>query len=193
MRQRQDKNQIYDVALQQFSTYGYRKTTLEDIAAAMNMTGASLYSYAASKQNLYHDAVAYGLKKWQTYVLEAIEKADGPSEYFEELCRSSVEYLNEDKVLRTILKRDPDIFPMFPEADPYEDINKDSFSMLKEAIDKGVAAGVFAKIDTLKCTRILFSIYKTLIIETYIKYETEEIMDAFPVIMQVILNGLLKR
>lgn len=193
MRQRLDENQLYEIALKQFAEYGYKKATLEDIAAELNMTGASLYSYASSKQSLYHDCVGYALKKWQSHVLEAIDGIDSSEEYFITLCKSSIEYLNGDKVFRTILKRDSNIFPLFPEADPYEEINKDSFYMLKAAIDKGVEAGEFEEVDTFKCTEILFSLYKTLIIETYIKDGANEIMDTFPEIMQVLLNGLKKR
>ena len=193
MRQRLDENQIYEIALKQFADFGYKKATLEDIASELNMTGASLYSYASSKQALYHDCVGYALKKWQTYVSEAIESIEDPEEYFLALCRSSIEYLNGDRTFRTILKKDSNIFPLFPEADPYEEINKESFFMLKRALDKGVEAGLFEKIDTLKGTEILFSVYKALIIETYIKDDIEDIFDIVPEILKVLLNGLKKR
>ena len=193
MRQRLDENRIYEIALKQFADYGYKKATLESIASELNMTGASLYSYASSKQALYYDCVGYALKKWQSYVCEVIENIEDPEEYFIALCRSSIEYLNGDRTFRTILKRDTTIFPLFPEADPYEEINKESFNMLKSALDKGVEAGKFEEIDTLKGTQILFSVYKALIIETYIKDEMEDIIDTVPGILQVLLNGLKKR
>lgn len=193
MRQRLDENRIYEIALKQFANYGFKKATLEDIASELNMTGASLYSYASSKQSLYHDCVGYALRKWQDHVVEATEKFDNPKDFFITLCKSSIEYLIEDTTLKRILKKDSDIFPLFPESDPYEEINKESFFMLKDALDKGVKSGVFEEIDTLKCTEVLFSIYKTLIIEIYIKDDTDEILETFPEAMQVLLNGLLKR
>lgn len=193
MRQRLDENRIYEIALKQFANFGYKKATLEDIAAELNMTGASLYSYTNSKQELYHEAVGYALKKWQTHVITAIEGIENSEEYFITLCKSSIEYLNDDKTFRTILKRDPNIFPLFPEADPYEEINKDSFFMLKEALDKGIKSGEFADIDTLKCTKLFFSLYKTLIIETYIKDDAVEVLDDFPEMLHVLINGLKKR
>ena len=193
MRQRLDESLIYEIALKQFAEYGYKKATLEEIAAELNMTGASLYSYASSKQALYHDSVCYALKKWQSHVTEALDGITDPEEYFITLCKSSIEYLNGDKTFRTVLKRDSNIFPLFPEADPYEEINRESFFMLKNALDKGVKSGSFERINTLNCTEVLFSVYKTLIIETYIKGETEEVLDTLPEIMQILLNGLKKR
>ncbi len=193
MRQRQDENQIYEIAMRQFANYGYKKATLEDIASELNMTGASLYSYAKSKQELYYNCVTYGLKKWQTSVVDALEGIEDPKEYFITLCNSSIAYLKKDDTFRTILKRDTSIFPLFPEFDPYENINKASFFMLKDALDKGVEAGIFSDFDTLKCTEILFSVYKTLIIETYIKEEATEVLDTFPALLDVLMNGILKR
>ena len=193
MRPRQDEVRIYEAALQVFAAYGYKKTTLEDIAQELGMTGANLYSYANNKQSLYHDCVAYALGKWQNYVRDSISGIDDSCEYFKSLCRCSIEYLGIDNTFRKILKRDPDIFPMFPEADPYEEINSLSFLMLKNALDRGVSDGTFAHIDTGKTTRILFTIYKTLIIETYIRDDEDSVMESFPEIMDVITKGLLSR
>ena len=193
MRQKLDENRVYEIALKQFAAYGFKKATLEDIASELNMTGASLYSYASSKQTLYHDCVGYALRKWQNFVIDATEEISDPIEYFQALCRSSIEYLCKDDILRNLLKKDSDIFPLFPNSDPYEEINKESFFMLKRALDRGVDSGLFSINDTLKCTEILFSVYKTMIIEIYIKDDIEEILDAFPDTMNVLLNGMLKR
>ena len=55
MRKKLDNELVYKTALGFFSRYGYKKTTLEDIADSLNMTGSSIYSYASSKQALYYD------------------------------------------------------------------------------------------------------------------------------------------
>lgn len=193
MRPRQDEERIYEAALQLFAAYGYKKTTLEDIARELGMTGANLYSYSNSKQALYHNCVAYALNKWQTYVRDSINGIEDSCEYFTSLCRCSIEYLGQDDAFRQILKRDPDIFPMFPEADPYEEINSLSFLMLKNALDRGVSDGSFAPVDTEKTTRILFSVYKTLIIESYIREDEDSVMEIFPATMDLIMRGLLRR
>ncbi len=193
MRPRQDEVRIYETALKLFASYGYKKTTLEDIAQELDMKGANLYSYATSKLALYHNCVSYGLNKWQTYVVDSISGIEDSYEYFTKLCQCSIEYLSHDNIFRLILKRDPDIFPMFPEADPYEEINSRSFDILKAALDRGVKDGTFAPIDTEKITRVLFTMYKTLIIESYIRDDDDSIMESFPEIMLVITKGLLRR
>ena len=42
MRNRQDEQVILDAALKVFSRYGYKKSTLEDIANELNMTNTAI-------------------------------------------------------------------------------------------------------------------------------------------------------
>lgn len=193
MRQRQDDIKIYEAALRQFAKFGYRKTTLDDIADELNMTGAGLYLYAANKQALYRDSVAFALGQWQDFVKESLASIEDPKAFFVTLCRSSIEYLSDHPVFRKILERDPEIFPVFPEADPYEDINTESFRMLKDALDHGVETGTFRPVDTMSSSKVLFSMYKTLIYESYIREDSETVIDAYLGFIDVVLNGLLAR
>lgn len=193
MRKRQNEEKIYEAALKQFSKNGYKKTTLDDIAQRLNMTNANLYGYATSKQALYHDSVAYAMTKWQNKVLAAIEGVENPVERLETLCDSAVLYLSEDKIFCQILKADPDIFPMFPTVDPYEEINRRSYYLLKEALEDGVNKGLFVDIDTEKSAQILFAIYKTLIIEAYVKSDDKGFLDTYNETRKLFLYGIVKR
>ncbi len=193
MRKRQNEEKIYEAALKQFSKNGYKKTTLDDIAQRLNMTNANLYGYATSKQALYHDSVAYAMTKWQNKVLAAIEGIENPVERLETLCDSAVLYLSEDKIFCQILKADPDIFPMFPTVDPYEEINRRSYYLLKEALEDGVFYELFDDIATEKSAQILIAIYKTLIIEAYVKSDDKGFLDTYNETRKLFLYGIVKR
>jgi len=64
MRNRLDEQMILDAALKVFCRYGYKKSTLEDIAGELNMTNTAMYAYAASKRDLYEQTVSYVMKRW---------------------------------------------------------------------------------------------------------------------------------
>lgn len=193
MRKRQSEAKIYEVALKQFAKRGYKKTTLDDIAEKLNMTNANLYSYASSKQALYHDCVAYALTKWQNRVVEALTGIDDPIELLLTLCDRAVLYLSEDKVFCQILRNDPEIFPMFPTVDPYEEINKNSYNMLRDTLQNGVASGQLVEMDVDKTAHILFAIYKALIIETYIRDDNENFINTYNETRNMIMYGLIKK
>jgi AcrR family transcriptional regulator len=48
------KEAILDAAAQVFEQYGYRKTSMEDIAAVLEISRASLYSYFKNKLAVFH-------------------------------------------------------------------------------------------------------------------------------------------
>lgn len=191
MRKKQDNEKIYEAALKVFAKNGYKKATLDAIAEKLNMTNANLYGYASSKQALYHDSVQYAMTKWQNKVVDAIGLISDPVELLKVLSDSAVKYLSEDKVFCQILRNDPDIFPLFPTVDPYEDINKKSFLMLRETLRLGVESGNFNVMDVDKCARILFGIYKGLIIETYIQTDST-VMDNYYATRDMLFNGIVK-
>lgn len=193
MRQRLPENRIYEVALKQFAQYGYKKATLEDIAAELNMTGASLYSYASSKQDLYHDCVGYGMKNWEAFVAESLENIEDIEKYFMTLCSSSIEYLKANPLFGTILKRDPEILTLFPETDPYQEIKKDAYLFIGNALKRGVDSGMLGNIDADKCTKLFFALYKNVLIDGYVRDDAEEAMANLPDLLHIILYGLVKR
>ena len=78
MAQKDRTIQVLEQALQIFSKYGYKKTTLEDIAGSLGITKGALYAYSENKKDLYEKAVALALKKWQDRVKEEVLKAENP-------------------------------------------------------------------------------------------------------------------
>ena len=109
------------------------------------------------------------------------------------LCDSAVLYLSEDKVFCQILKADPEIFPMFPTVDPYEEINKRSFSILRNVLSDGVEKGLFVNMNVDKSAQVLFAIYKALIIEAYIQSDDDGYLDAYKETRNLLLYGIIKQ
>mgnify|MGYP000247659400 CR=1 FL=1 len=168
MKPRENIATIYEAALGVFADYGFKKATLEDIAAALGMTKGNLYRYARNKQDLYRNTVRHALLRWQGRVREAIEREADAARQFHVMCRKAVAYLAEDDALRRLLIRDPDIFPMFPADDPYADINANSVAMIRSILERGMAEKRFRSVDLDTVPEIIFSVYKMFIIRMYI-------------------------
>ncbi len=166
--------EIYNAALKVFAEFGYKKTTVEDIAHELNMTKGNLYFYAKNKKDLYEKTVGYALVNWQTLVRNEILKESSVKNQLLTMCKKAIDYLDEASELRNILKRDPDIFPMFPASDPYEKINSDSVQMIRAILEKGISEKVFRPVNVEKISTVIFSIYKMFIIRTYIQEEAEK-------------------
>ncbi len=184
--------EVLTVSLRCFSGYGYKKTTMEEIAQELGLTKGALYNYARNKEDLYQKTVAQALIKWQARVLEAVEEAGNPKDKFIALSNKAFKYLAEDHELRKILINDPNIFPMFPKEDPFLDINENSRNMLRAVLEEGVNAGVFRSLDLESATWLLFSIYKMFIIDTYVVSDPEATENLFKDAVDLVLQGLLR-
>ena len=190
MRKKIKNEIICEAALKVFAKYGYRKTTLEDIAGEMGMTAANLYAYFQSKRELYEQTVSYALLRWQTKVRGAVNKKRKASEKLEALCSGALYYLKEDPEFTSLLESDPSIFPMFPTVDPYEEINAASTRMIEDILDLGAKTGEFRKLDSAAVSRVIFGMYKSFIIRAYVQGETEFIQENLPQTMDLLLKGI---
>ena len=182
--------EICRAALMSFAAYGYRKTTVGDIASELGMTQSNIYFYVKDKRDLYEKAVGFALEQWQSYVREEIEKEKDVKQRFLVMCTKAVEYLIENDELRKILVRDPDIFPMFPGDDPYEAINNRSGEMIRSILEQGVAEDEFRRLDVEKTPQVILMIYKMLVIHTYIQTDKEFVQGIFGHIMELMTRGL---
>lgn len=189
-----DRNQkltaILEAALKIFARYGFKKTTVEDIAQALGMTKGNLYLYVDNKKDLYEKTVAYALRRWQNRVAEAVAPEKDPSRQFMVLGRKAFEYLSQDDDLRRVLENDPSIFPLSSTEDRFKEINRASVDMLAGIIRQGLEQGRFGDLDVPHVSEFLFSIYVMFIIKTYVKSEGLSTGLMFEQGLALILRGL---
>ena len=193
MKPKENIATIYEAALGVFADYGFKKATLDDIAAELGMTKGNLYRYAQNKKDLYRNTVRHAMLRWQGRVRDAIEREPDAERQFQVMCRKAVAYLAEDDALRRLLIRDPDIFPMFPANDPYADINAKSVAMIRSILERGIAEQRFRAVDLETVPEIIFSVYKMFIIRMYIKSRDRAQEEMFTQTVALITQGLYSK
>ncbi|MCB2147657.1 MAG: TetR/AcrR family transcriptional regulator [Deltaproteobacteria bacterium] len=191
MKQKIDIDIIFQAALTVFARFGFKKTTVQDIADQLDMTKGNLYRYSKNKRDLYEKTVSWGLTRWQNNVRRAIAGESEVTDQFLVMCRSAVTYLSKDPDLRLVLAADPDIFPMFAGADPYASINRASVEMIKAILKRGIRQKRFRSVDVDATAETIFGIYKMLIIRGYIRNEKRQIEQMFEQALELMTHGLI--
>ncbi len=184
-------DQIFEAALKVFAHYGFRQATMEQIAGKLGMTKGSLYFYCAGKEDLYNQAVAHALLRWQGRVRQAVDRETDIVQKLVTLAVKSNEYLAEDDDLRTIIINDPQIQSISPAEDRYPNIGAASFGMLKQILEQGKAEKRFKAVDIEHVAGFLYSVYTMFIVKTYIKAEGQSAQEMYRTGIDLILNGLL--
>ncbi|ADY13929.1 TetR/AcrR family transcriptional regulator [Sphaerochaeta globosa] len=186
------KQQLFETALSVFSEYGYRKTSMEDIALRMQVAVGTLYRYVKDKQDLYIQCVAYAFERWQSYALQQARAQQQPLERFKALCMSAFSYMQKETRLRRILASDPALFPVLDGTDPFAHINEKSVQLLASVIQEAVDAKEFFVEDVQLAAQILFSLYRFSIERAYVEESGSE-ERRFSQSLDLVLNGLLAR
>lgn len=188
-----DKEQkIFQAALSLFAHYGYRKTTLEDVAVKVGMTKSNIYFYVKNKRDLYEKSVSHALEKWRTTIEKELEAAGNAKEKFVIASTRAIEYLEGHRELRSLLIKDPEIFTLSPSEDRFYEVNRRAMQMLKNVIQQGIDEGVFYPVDVDHVSEFLFSVYIMFLIKTYVKSDGSSSDRMYEEGLALIFRGLCK-
>jgi AcrR family transcriptional regulator len=193
MTKTEKQQKIFQAALKVFARYGFKKTTVEDVAAEVGMTKSNLYFYVTSKRDLYEQTVGTALAEWRDSVAAAISEVDDVVEKFKVMTSKSFDYLSHQEDLRSILIMDHEIFTLSPEEDRFYEINQGAMLLIKDILIQGINEGVFYQIDVEHMTELLFSIYIMFLIKTYIKSEGSSAVRMYEEGVALVLRGLCRK
>ena len=193
MNKTNKQQDIFNAALKLFARYGFKKTTVEDVAAEVGMTKSNLYFYVANKRELYEHAVSNALIQWRDSIAAAILQVDDVVEKFKVMATKSFEYLSNHEELRSILIMDPGIFTLSPAEDRFYEINQGAMLLIKDILIQGVKEGRFYEVDIDHTTELLFSVYIMFLIKTYIKSEGKSAFRMYEEGVALIVRGLCRK
>ncbi len=192
MKRASQEGRIFDAALKLFAQYGYRKTTLEDVAGELGMTPGNIYFYVKNKKELYEKTVRSALDRWRESVAAAVALEKRAPEKFVVMAERSFEYLRDRDDITAILSRDPDIFTLSPEEDRFRDINEGAMRIMRDILAQGVREKSFHKMNVERATDFLFSVYIMFLIRAYVKKEEGDVEEMFREGLRLILRGLCR-
>jgi len=186
------EKKIFDIALKLFAQYGYKKTTIEDVARDLGMTPGNIYFYVKNKKDLYEKTVSSALGQWRDSVAEAVSREKDAAKMFRVMAERSFQYLQDRGDILAVLSRDPDIFTLTPGEDRFYDINLGAMQLMKSILEKGVREKSFHKMDVDRATEFLFSVYIMFLIKAYVKPEGENVSGMFREGLNLIMRGLCR-
>ncbi len=185
-------DELLDVALATFATYGYEKTTLRDVASRFSVSTPNLYNYVDGKRDLYMRSVQRALERWRDSVASLVAKHTDPVERFHVMVRAAMAYVESDAVLRAILMNDPEILSVSSGVDRFGEVNRGARDMIAKTLSAGIESGRFLPVDIDSVTDFLFSTYMMFLLKRFSFGEGEQAMAVFDECIEIIVRGLLK-
>jgi AcrR family transcriptional regulator len=97
------RDEILDASAQIFSLKGYHGTSMQDIAAAVNLQKASVYHHVSSKQQILFELLNRGLQILTRKVEDAIGNPGPPEDQLRKAIQSYLIALTENQELTSVL------------------------------------------------------------------------------------------
>lgn len=184
------REQIFATALALFARYGFKKTTVEDIAGELGLTKGALYLYVKNKQDLFEKTIAWALADWQQQVRDAVMPIDDVRLRFRAVAEKAFEFLLANEQLQTVISAEPALYQDLIEKEPFRSIHADSMMMIENIIAEGIASGAFRPVDAASTASMLFSLYLSFIAKTIFRDQQHSLLQQYRNMLDLFCLGL---
>lgn len=133
-------------AIAAFARHGYHATTTREIASALDLSPAAVYSHFPTKADLLFEASLRGNEEIVRLLKEALANAEGPVDRISAIVRASVLWHAEEHVSANAINSN------FRSLDkehlgPIMKLRREVTAMVQSEIKRGVKSGVFRQLD----------------------------------------------
>ncbi len=186
------RSKIINVAAKIFSRYGFKKTTMDEIAIACRKGKSSIYYYFPSKEDIFRAVVEQEAEELKRDLLKEVSRIEDPIEQLRAYILFRMhkmktltnfyaaltgEYLNHLEFIEKIRKK----------------YDQNEVKIVTEILQKGVKQQKFVTEDPRLSAVALVTAMKGLEIPLFINKDHGNIEDRLDNLIKIIFYGLVKR
>lgn len=141
------RNAIMDASRDLFARFGYKKTTMEDIALTLRKGKSSLYYYFKNKDEIFQAVIALESDMLYGRLKEVVDSKDDPATKLKNYVFVRMETVRNLSNYQRVIKEDlyggyDFLLPVRQKSESLEE------EYLKHILDEGVNANVFQVVNT---------------------------------------------
>ncbi len=186
------RSRIISVASKIFIRFGYRKTTMEEIAMATRKGKSSIYYYFKSKEDIFRAVVEKEAEELKRDLADAVEKVEDPIDQLKTYLLFRTHKLKTLTNFYTALKSDYLSHLEFIERIRSE-YDQDEINLVKNILQSGMERNEFVIDDPELAAVAIATAMKGLEIPLFIKKEHGNIEDRLDNLINFLFYGLIKR
>jgi AcrR family transcriptional regulator len=150
--------QVLAAAKELFGRFGFKKTTVDEIAERAGISKRTLYEVFKSKEKILAELVMFEARSFRRFCLAQLERLTDPVEKFRAFCELSSRYFADNPFLGRVAADDERLFKPFLGSELHL-VEAGIEHMVTELVEEGIANGVFQAADvpeTVGCIMTLF-------------------------------------
>jgi len=192
IKQEEIRETIINVARNIFAKFGFRKTTMEEIAQAARKGKSSIYHYFNSKEEIFNAVVEKETNALHLALTEAVKMASTPEDKLKAYIRTRMDTIGDLANLYSALKDEYLDHFSFIERIRSQFDHKE-IDMIKEILVEGANTGEF-NIEDHEITAFgLITALKGLEYPIFIKKEYVDFETKFNGLIDVLFHGILMK
>lgn len=140
-RHRSARERILAAAIQVFGTYGFTKSTVQEIAAAAHVSKPLFYRHFKNKQDVFEVVIERVFDDWHEAMAEQVARTDGTTaEALRVLFVGALEYAQARPLLNHLLARDSQLL-LSTQSDVWDRACGAMRSLIEQILRRGSEAG----------------------------------------------------
>jgi TetR/AcrR family fatty acid metabolism transcriptional regulator len=138
-----------------FARYGYKKTSMDNVAAEARVAKGTVYLYCENKPDLFYRTVERDLREWTGELASFIDPARPATEILADMGRRDAAFIEQRPLVADLLSGMAD--GVLPELKArFRKLRREALQHVIEVLELGIRQGVFADdLDVQATARIL--------------------------------------
>jgi len=183
---------LIKAAGQVFSQYGYKKTSMEDIARKFGMGKSSLYYYFKSKEEIFEQVIIFEADLLREKLKKVFEKYQDPRQRLNNYILVRMKTFRElSNYYDAIFSEDLAHFKFIEQIRIRYD--QEEIATLEKILSEGVRLQVFKLENTVLAATAIFTAIKGLEIPLFWKNKYMDIENRVDDLVKILFYGILKR
>ncbi|NMB72485.1 MAG: TetR/AcrR family transcriptional regulator [Bacteroidales bacterium] len=186
------RDQIVETASRIFSKYGFRKTTMDEIARLMGKGKSSIYYYFKNKEEIYEAVIDHETEILRRELIKAISQASTPQEKLRRFVEVRMRIFNKLSNVYDAIRTE--VVAHLASIEKFrQKYDREEIHMLQDILQEGVDKGDFRIEDTLLTATAIVTALKGLEVPLFwsgTRKDTEERMSD---LLDVLFYGILNR
>ncbi|PKP02514.1 MAG: TetR family transcriptional regulator [Bacteroidetes bacterium HGW-Bacteroidetes-9] len=186
------KDAIVSVARSIFSRFGFKKTTMDEIAIASHKGKSSIYYYFSSKEDIFRAVVEKEASILKQELIHAINNADSPAQKLKAHVLIRMNSMGKLANFYSAIKDD-----YLSNLDFIEKIRKkydlEEIQMMENILNEGVEDGIFEIEDTSLAAIAIVTALKGMEIPLFWGVEEKDVEHRLDHLIHILFNGVMKR
>jgi AcrR family transcriptional regulator len=185
------KDRIIAAAKELIALYGFKKTTMDEIATKAHMGKSTMYYYFKNKEEILAEIVRIDSSLFRSQLIAAIENAYSPQDKIMQYVRSRMVHLKElSNYYKTLTNEYLDHYFFIEEV--REDFYNFETKILSNLINEGIQKKIFTPCDVDVVVRMIAIAIKGLEYPLFVKKKQDLERDSKQM-MEIIFKGIEER